>query len=180
MLHTISWGEYFTVMGLGFLLYYGWWLVRFYPTLRWVMPAWLKKLTKKVLGAKVETTAVGIIGVAGEVIGKPDQAVPAQEQATQQEELPLPVPAVIQKPVLMPVLALDLANEVRRLMDSVSDGQLAKPELVSILQRLLSTEPYCTLHGTAFESRIVEQIVGELEKHGLIAVDAMTVSGWWT
>jgi hypothetical protein len=32
--HTISWGEYFRVMGLGFTLYYSWWLVRFYPGLR--------------------------------------------------------------------------------------------------------------------------------------------------
>jgi len=34
MFHTISRGEYFTVMGLGFGLYYGWWLVHFYPGLR--------------------------------------------------------------------------------------------------------------------------------------------------
>src|SRR5580692_3946468 len=34
MFHTISWGEYFTVMGLGLGLYYGWWLIRFYPRLR--------------------------------------------------------------------------------------------------------------------------------------------------
>ena len=34
MFHTISWGEYFTVMSLGFGLYYSWWLVRFYLGLR--------------------------------------------------------------------------------------------------------------------------------------------------
>ena len=29
MLHAISWKEYFTLVVIGLLVYYGWWLVRF-------------------------------------------------------------------------------------------------------------------------------------------------------
>jgi hypothetical protein len=63
MLHTISWGEYFTVMSLGLGLYYSWWLVRYYPTLRWdgkgklgriwmAIQGWVKRVMEKVLPAR--------------------------------------------------------------------------------------------------------------------------------
>ena len=34
MLHAISWKEYFTLVVIGLLVYYGWWLVRFFPSLK--------------------------------------------------------------------------------------------------------------------------------------------------
>ena len=34
MLHAISWKEFFITVGLSVVLYYGWWLIRFYPGLR--------------------------------------------------------------------------------------------------------------------------------------------------
>ena len=238
MFHTISWGEYFTVMGLGFGLYYGWWLVRFYPGLRMgrkgkaarekaavgkevttpvekVLPvksgmqaelagqlakgnlpgnngnqagAWVDGQDAENSGMQAAPTLVETVGMtanevtaaAGEAIGKPDQAVAATGPATQQMELPLPVPAVVQRPVFLPMIMGDLVQEVWRLVEAAADEGMKEEELVAAFRRLLGGAPYNKLRGTLFEGKIVEQIVRELEKHGLIAVDAMVVSEWWT
>lgn len=196
MLQTISWGEYFTVMGLGFTLYYGWWLVRYYPTLRWGRKGKAESAGPTAAGKPAEkkgkqaamptsaekagTTAKGMTGMAGEVIGKPDQAVAAIGPATQPIELPLPTPAVIQQPVFLPMLMGDLVNEVRQLIETALTERPKEEELAAAFRQLLAREPYHQLRGTVFEGKIVVRIVRDLEKHGLIAVDAMVVSGWWT
>jgi hypothetical protein len=241
MFQTISWGEYFTVMSLGFGLYYSWWLVRFYPRLRMgrkdqagregrVMPGWLRRLLAKgwdtteekpgdgkkagpgaegksteVKGALPATeakptgkdgqqaatpipaeksgtaAAEGITAKAeaGEVIGKPDQAVAAERQATQQLELALPMLAEIPKAVFRSELSGDLVVEIMRLAQSARDDRAVELELVPAMRELLHRESYQKLRGTTFEPKVVEHIVHELKRHGLIAVDATEVSGWW-
>jgi hypothetical protein len=182
MLHTISWGEFFTIIGMVYGLYYGWWLIRYYPTLRWSR----KGKPAGNNGGRAAATAGTTEGItakaaAEEVIQKPDQAVAATGQATQTTELPLPMPAVIRKPVFLPPMVMaDLMNEVRQLMEHAPGQGMAEPELVAALQHLINREPYPKLQGTVYEARIVEHIVLELQRHGPIAVDAMTVKGWWT
>ena len=184
-------------MGLGFGLYYSWWLVRYYPTLRWgrkgkvedAGPTAEGKLAGKdrrqaatpILVEKVRTApAEGITAKAevGEVIGKPDQAIPADKQGSLQLELP--VPAVIQEPVFLPTLMGDLVMAITRLAGSARDDRAIELDLVPAFRQLLSREPYQKLRGTTFEPKVVEHIVHELKRHGLIAVDAMTVREWWT
>jgi hypothetical protein len=176
MLHTISWGEFFTVMTLVYGLYYSWWLIRYYPTLRWSRKGAADR-DRMVMPAPVKAAVE-------EVIGKPDQAVAVTGQATQTTDLPLPMPAVIRKPVFLPMVMGDLMNQVRQLLEKVpelpeSEQGLPASELVPPLRELLKREPYPQLRGTVFETKIVELIVRELQRHGPIAVDAMTVKGWW-
>jgi hypothetical protein len=230
-------------MSLGFGLYYGWWLVRFYPGLRMgrkdqavrgvrVMPGWLRRLLGKWWGtmeekpgdgkkagpgAEGKSTAVkgavpgpatdakptgkdgqqpatpapaekvgtaaaeGITAKAeaGEVIGKPDQAVAADKPATQQLELALPMPAVIPKTVFRSELMGYLVIEITRLAQGARDDRAVELELVPAMRQLLSRESYQKLRGTTFEPKVVEHIVHELKRQGLIAVDATEVSGWW-
>ena len=243
MFHTISWGEYFTVMSLGFTLYYSWWLVRFYPELRMgrkdqavregrVMPGWLRRLLAKWWdtteekpgdgkkagpGAEGKSTEVkgalpgpategkptgkngkqaatptpadkagtgaaeGITAKAeaGEVIGKPDQAVAADKPATQQLQLALPMPAEIPKAVFRSELSGDLVMEITKLAQSARDDRAVELELIPALRELLHRESSQKLRGTTFEPKVVEHIVQELKRQGLIAVDATEVSGWW-
>lgn len=221
MLHMISWKEYFTLMGLGLVLYYGWLLVRYYPGL--TIPGRGKagqgrQLLPDFVSLKA---AVGVASGAGEVIGKPDQAVPAGKQETTQLELPLPVPwapgkaaeiggegglrvssenskvgvmplpgevgqvdqlpvpALIPKPMFLPELAGDLTNELRRLLERFSEGEMVEGEMLFAVEKLVGRETYCRLKGTLFEEKISVQVVRELEKHGSIHVDAEVVKGWW-
>jgi hypothetical protein len=243
MFHTISWGEYFTVMGLGFTVYYSWWLVRYYPTLRMgrkgkaaregrVMPSWLRWLLGRLWdttelkpgdgkkagpGAEGMSTVVkgalpgpategkpagkdgqqaaaftpveqaGTVAVegitakaeAGEVIGKPDQAVAADRPAALQLALALPMPAELPMAVFRSELMGDLVVEITKLAQSARDDRAVELELVPAMRQLLSRESSQKLRGTAFEPKVVEHIVHELKRHGLIAVDATEVSGWW-
>jgi len=98
MLHMISWKEYFTLMGLLVVLYYGWLLVRYYPGLK-IGRKGKADRGRQVLPDFVKLKAAGGTGVAagaGEVIGKPDQAMPAGKQGTQLE-LPMSASAVAGK-----------------------------------------------------------------------------------
>jgi hypothetical protein len=211
MLHAISWKEYFTLMGLGLLVYYGWWLVRFYPGLR------LGRTDKAGRGRPVlpeppkmvkgEEAGKPVVAAAGEVIGKPDQAGTAEgsqllifpaavasetgaaggspdeggkaEIAAGGGPEQLPVPAVAEKPVLLPVLAGDLRNAVQALVQKASETNMVEGELVFAFHQLLTKEPNNRLKGTHFEKKISEQIVSDLERHGPVRVDAEVVSGWW-
>ena len=197
MLHAISWKEYFTLVGLGLLVYYGWWLVRFYPTLRFggvgkaaqgrqVLPE-APVVVKGGEGAKTGEAGKTVAAAAGGVIGEPDQAGAAVSSPSNRlptvaaaESEKLPVPAVITKPLLLPVLAGDLRNEVQALVLRASETNMVEGELVFAFHQLLTKEPYNRLRGTHFEKKISEQIVSDLERHGPVRVDVVAVSGWWT
>ena len=78
MLHAISWKEYFTLMGLGFLVFNGWWVVRYYPGLRLgggdKVGQGRQILPEAPTVVKREEAEKPVVAAAGEVIGKPDQA----------------------------------------------------------------------------------------------------------
>jgi hypothetical protein len=82
MLHAISWKEYFTLMGLGLLVYYGWWLVRFYPGLRIGSADKAARVTPVLPEApkvvRTEEAGKPVVAAAGEVIVKPVQAAAAE------------------------------------------------------------------------------------------------------
>ncbi len=194
MLHAISWKEYFTLMGLGLLVYYGWWLVRFYPSMK-IGGAGKAGQGRPVLSEAVKLGKAGEAGkavpavVAADVIGKPGQAGAAESSpsnelpvvestgAAKQEELPFP--ADVPKPVFLPQLAGDLRNEIQALVLKVSETGMVEGELVFAFHQLLTGERYNRLKGTAFEKKISEQIVSDLEKHGPVRVDVEVVTGWW-
>jgi hypothetical protein len=156
---------------------------------------------------KREEAGTPVVAAAREVIGKPDQAGTAEssqlmifptavtsetgvsggspkverraESATAGGPEQLPVPAVIPKPLLLPVLAGDLRNEVQALVLKASETEMVEGELVFAFHQLLTKEPYNRLKGTHFEKKISEQIVSDLERHGPVRVDVVVVSGWW-
>ena len=181
-------------MGLGLLVYYGWWLVRFYPSIK-IGGAGKAGQGRQVLPEAAKVGKAGEAGkavpavVAAEVIGKPGQAGAAESSpsielpvveptgAATQEELPFP--AVVPKPVFLPELAGNLRNEIQALVLKASETGMVEGELLFAFHQLLTREPFNRLKGTAFEKKISEQIVSDLEKHGPVRVDVAVVSGWW-
>lgn len=89
------------------------------------------------------------------------------------------LPAVPERPVLLPLIAGDLTNEVIGLVEKAAESGMVEGELIFSFQRLLTSEPYCRLKGTTFEQRINALIVRELEVHGPMPFDVEQVSGWW-
>jgi hypothetical protein len=208
MLHAISWEEYFTLMGLGLVVYYGWWLVRYYPGLkiggrgkadrgRQILPEFGKAATgikaaqqrvkvvneewnagKPGLVAKEGEAGPGVTAAAKEAIGKPDQAIPAEKQGKPQETLPMPVPAVMEGGAFLPMLAIELSAELQRLMKKAREEAMVEGELVFAIGQLLSRAPYNRLKGSSFEKKIGEQIVRELETYGSIHFDTENVKSW--
>jgi hypothetical protein len=224
MLHAISLSEYFSLMGLGLLVYYGWWLVRYFPSLRLgsagkpqgrqVLPEKAKMVAgvvpasataggangkpvqagaavsgpSKVLPAVAGVAEVGMAGVtADSAVVVAEEVAPAAgldsastaAAAAAITMLELPFPAAVDKPVLLPVVAGDLWNEVKALVVKASEAEMVEGGLVFAFQQLLKKEPFCRLRGTHFEKKISEQIVAELVKHGPVRVGMDVVSGWW-
>jgi hypothetical protein len=185
MLHAISWKEYFTLMGLGLGLYYGWLLVRYYRGLkvdaldkadrgRQILPEFGKAATRMKAAEQVVKVAA-----AAEAIGKPDQATPAEQQGKIQETLPMPESSVIEGGTFLPMLAGELSAELQRLMKKAREEAMVEGELVFAVGQLLGRSPYNRLKGSAFEKKIGEQIVRELETYGSIHFDTENVKSWW-
>jgi hypothetical protein len=210
MLHAISWKEYFTLMGLGLGLYYGWMLVRYYQGLkvgargkadrgRQILPEFGKAVTgmraaeqvvkvvvagagnagKPGLVAKEGEAGPGVMVAAEEVIGKPDQAIPAQRQGETQETLPMPMPPEIEGGAFLPMLAIELSAELQRLIKKAREEAMVEGELAVAIGQLLSRPPYSRLKGSSFEKKIGEQIARELETYGSIHFDMENVRSWW-
>jgi hypothetical protein len=89
------------------------------------------------------------------------------------------LPAVVEKPELLPLVAGDLTNEVIALVELAGQTGMAEGELIFSFQKLLSTERYSRLRGTPFEGRITALIVRELENHGPMPFDVEVVGRWW-
>jgi hypothetical protein len=198
MLHAISWKEYFTLMGWGLGLYYGWMLVRYYRGLRiggkgkvdrgrQVLPEFVKaeQAVKQEAGPAGSAAKASEAGpgntppAAKEAIGKPDQAIPAEKQDKTQETLPMPVAPVTEGGAFLPMLAGELSAELQRLIKKANEEAMVEAELLFAIGQLLSRSPYNRLKGSAFEKKIGEQIVRELETYGSIHFDTENVKSWW-
>lgn len=191
MLQTISWKEYFITIGLGTVLYYGWWLVRYYS-------GWQGRGRKAAggrvdggskAGAAAEEGAMGVVAEVGQtaaiavaVTAMPVvETEPSVEQAAvlvAQQELPFPA-VVVEQPVFLPVVAGNLRNDILRLMDKVGPAEVGEADLLELVRGLLETDPYPILKGTGFQEEINALIVREMDRYGSISVDPEVVRELW-
>lgn len=176
-MQTISWKEYFIVVGLGVLFYYGWWLVRYYPGLPVGRPGAAGRGDRHA----GETEKIKEMEETKEVMGTPETE--AKEMRAPEEnggkQLELPLPAVIERPLFLPEVAARLIEEVMRLTDRAIREQIVEGELTYMLQRLLGSEPYRRLRGTDYEEKMNALLAQELERYGSVRPDAEVVKGLW-
>jgi hypothetical protein len=178
MLQTISWKDYFITIGLGTVLYYGWWLFRYYA-------GWKGRGRKDAVEAGTTGVAAGVGRAAAQVMQEQvaaQERVAAREQAVAAEvvqpELGFPA-VVVALPVFLPVVAGNLRNDILRLMDKVRPAEAGEAELLELLRGLLAVDPYPILKGTGFQEEVNALIVREMERYGSIRVDPEVVSGLW-
>jgi hypothetical protein len=190
MLHAISWNEYFIVMGLCLVVYYGWWLVRYYSGLK--LGQWPRADRKDLAipDAKADKSPLNEMeaegqptiesaGETAEAIGEPDQAVPVERQDIIEKELPPSELGATDQAVLLAKLATELMEKLSELMSEAQVQKKSAGQLIQDLRRLLGREPYCKLRGTPFEEKIGQWIGQEWSKEGAAAPDADVLKGLW-
>lgn len=175
MLQTISWKEYFIVIGLGVLFYYGWWLVRYYPGLSKGRPGAAGPDNARPR-ATVKAVVREEVGGRKNMKEGPETGIP-NEPAGKQSELPLPAP--IERPVFLPEVAARLIDEIMLLIDRARREKIVEGELIYLLQRLLGSEPYRRLPGTVYEEKMNALLAHELERYGSVRPDAEVLKGLW-
>jgi hypothetical protein len=192
MLKMISWSEYFTIMTVFYGLYFGWWLLKYYPGLKGIkLPAPGQKRSgiadsKEPRSAGSEKTPGGspvavteAKGVQQEKAGGPGEDFPvSRQEGTGDVQYPLPVPFMADL-AQQQEWTTKLIIEVVRLAENAVKEQWPVENLAGPLRELLAKEPFCRLRGTHFQVKIVQRIVEVLTKGGTIPVDAESVSKWW-
>jgi hypothetical protein len=182
MLKTISWSEYFTIMAVFYGLYFGWWLLKYYPGLKGMkLPALGQKRSGIAEGKEPRTAGSENPTNEGPVekAGGPGEDFPVrQPEGGENISYPLPVP-------FMADLAQQQEWATKLVIEVVGQAEKAVKEqwpverLAGPFRELLAKEPYCRLRGTHFQVKIVQRIVQELTKGGTIPIDAERVSTWW-
>jgi hypothetical protein len=183
MFSSISWAEYLTYMAIALGLYYSWWLVRYYPTLRMRRPdqvvggpdkAWPGEKKKQIPG----TAHAG----GGEADRQPDQAVPVKdspEKVSQEAPLQLPPPVGTEPEFHAALVAGEVSEKIRDLIERGAKEKMVEGELVFGLTEILSDEQYQRLINTAYYVRVNDTIRATMERTGSIPFDAERIKGLW-
>jgi hypothetical protein len=207
MLQTISWKDYFITIGLGTVLYYGWWLIRYYPgwQIRQPDPPEGKTAERDAVTEKagpIEKTVTGAVGTnklqeqqpagltqapqqlrAGQerTLLSPQPAEPSQPpQPAEPPQPELPFPAGTERPVFLPAIAANCKNDLLRLLEKAWMANATEEECLDLLRYLLTADPYSKLKGTIFQENIDVLIVRELNRHGSILPDPEMIQKLWT
>ena len=182
-------------MTAGIGVYYGWWVVRYYPGLsagRTGLPGRTEQEKagrkdgdgKDGHGQEEAGTGIGQARPVDETSGKKMMgsdkvAGMREEEGGPGKQLALPLPAVIEKPVFLPEVAGRLIGEVVRMIEKAKREGIVEGELIYMLQRLLAKEPNRRLRETAYEEKINALLSKELERYGSVRPDAEVVKGLW-
>jgi len=169
MLQTISWKDYSITIGLLTGLYYGWWLIRYYPS-------WQKRTSTAPQGKSAQTDkpAVAITEPQKSPQAEPPQLPrqPVQAESLQAEkpaeakpqpELPFPKEATF-----LATIEAHCKNDVLRVLEKASMAGVAESELLELLHSLLTSGPYPKLKGTILQENVDAIIGRELERYGSI------------
>ena len=156
MLQSISWNEYMITVGLGIGVYYGWWMVRYYPGWRRV---------RQGLPVRNRIPEEGRIKI---MVDEADSAV--QE---------LPFPAVVEKTPFPPVIEANLKTMIVQLMETARAKQYSEQKVLALLRQLLTSDPYPKLKGTGFQEKVNALIFREMGRYGSIQLDPEVVNGLW-
>lgn len=167
MLQTISWTAYFITIGLGTALYYGWWLIHYYP-------GWQKRQPDPPEGKPAEkgTAVEKADHLENTVIGAVITSKP-QETEPPQPELPFPHPA------FLAAIAANCKNDLLRIFEKASMARPSETEWMELLNSLLTADPYPKLKGTIFQENIDALIVRELARYGSIHPTPEAVRELW-
>ena len=188
MLQQISWREYFIWLGLGTVVYYVWWLVRFFPGLSSGRPgeASLKE-GKRTRVQPARPDAAEIEDVPSTVTNAPavstaadlEPAKTTQPIIMPQPQRALPAPLPSQSPVFLSQLAGDLALAIKHLVERQSSAEAPDAEFMDRLKRLLTTDPFKKLRSTHYEEKINALLLREWERYGSVPGDPAVITGLW-
>lgn len=176
MLQPISWKDYFIATGLLTGLYYGWWLIRYYPS-------WQKRTSAVPQGKSTQTDkSASVIAQTPEspkaeqpqlplqlphAEPQPVEATPQSAQAAPpQPELPFPPEE--DHADFLATIETNCKNEVLRVLEKASMAGVGESELLELLHSLLTADPYPNLKGTILQENVDALVGRELERYGSI------------
>lgn len=171
MLQAISWKDFSITLGLLTALYYGWWVIRYYP-------GWQKPASDAPEGktAQKDKPAVAITQPqepenAEQQLPEPPQAGQAEPPQPRQPDPPqpeLPFPVATAAAAFLATIEANCRNDVLRILEKASMAGVQEPELLGLLQSLLTSDPYPKLKGTILQENVEALIGRELERYGSI------------
>ncbi|HEV2479687.1 MAG TPA: hypothetical protein VGS79_08475 [Puia sp.] len=174
MLQTISWKDYSITIGLLTGLYYGWWLIRYYPS-------WQQRSSDSPQGKTAQTDKPAVVIAGPQETQKTEQPQLPQQPAQPQQARPEPpkppqaeppqpeLPfAGTAQPVFLATIEANLKNDVLRLLEKASMAGAQEPELLELLHSLLTSGPYPKLKGTILQENVDALVGRELERYGSI------------
>jgi hypothetical protein len=166
MLQQISWSEYFIFLGLGTVVYYGWWLVRYFPGLPSRRP-----------GAASLPYTPPKNPLPPQLSSSKNQATPATVAETIPpivSEHTLPPPSS-EKPLLLPQLAAGLTTAITALFQK----PLSEAEILEALHHLLTSDPHRKLKSTPYEEKINALLMRDVQKYSSASLDPAAITGLW-
>jgi hypothetical protein len=206
MLQTISWKDYFITIGLGTALYYGWWLIRYYP-------GWQKRQPDPPEGkpaekapaenrlALEEKTVIGAVATSNsqeqqqadqlqtpqtpqpqntEESQGPQSRQPDPPQGPQPQQPAPPQPELpFPHPAFLATTAANCKNDLLRIFEKASMAKPSEREWVELLRSVLTADPYPKLSGTIFQENIDALIVREMARYGSIHLTPEVVRELW-
>jgi hypothetical protein len=169
-MQAITWKEFFTLMGLGLLCYYGWLLVRYFPGgIR----------ANLVAGGRAKGKGLVFKGSGPEEEQENEQVVDEEQAEGTQLELPLPAPLPERREKGLKEWAEELSREINALVENAGKEKMPEGEVRYALQRLLDKEHFRPLKGSLFEETINSIIRVGLADHCSIHLDATELKGLW-
>lgn len=194
MLQTITWKDYSITVGLLTGLYYGWWLIRYYPG--WPKPTSLAsegKTTQRdepAVGVaepretqKVEQTQLPqqFVQVEPPQPAQPRVQPPAQAEQPQPEapQPELPFPGEPAHTAFLATIEANCKNDVLRIVEKASMAGVAEAELLELLHGVLTADPYPTLKGTIHRENVDALVGRELERYGSIRPAPEVIRKLW-
>jgi hypothetical protein len=178
MLQQISWSSYFIFLGLGTVVYYGCWLVRFFPGLPSRRPG--ATSLKNQIHSNPQT-APSTPATTEDAISTvtTTTTVTTTEPAIPNPQLSLLLPSPIENPILLPTLAADLVLAIKNLLEKGRSAALTEPEIIESLHQLLTSDTYRKLHSTPYEEKINDLLLREWENYGSAPLDREVITGLW-
>src|ERR1700760_2084824 len=123
MLQAISWKDYLTTMGLGLVIYYAWWMIRYYP-------GW--KASRRGMNEAAPETDVKAVGgdekvppvkMGGEIVQMEVKKVKEERDNGMIEDAAVS-PAVVGQPVFLPGIAAQFLSKIRTLPKEMDHPQI--------------------------------------------------------
>jgi hypothetical protein len=197
MFQAISWKEYWLMMGVSLVIYYGWWIVKYGGSLGW---RWMKAKVQP-SGGRLATLIVEPVSEKTKAEDATTKAVTRSEETRSKEAGSAPEGSISEPgpegsglsaetdgagpgseagpQLFLPMLAGELMKKVTALVERALAEKMGEAEIQDGLRGLLGEAPYCRLRGTAFREKVTEDIVRVMKSLGSMEIDVGVVSGLW-